>query len=85
MAYVALSYDKARGEGVYLMRMDAGAVTIPHQHKGFEDFLILEGEVIESDGTVLKSGDFVSYRPGSRHNSRTVTGCMLVGFDWSKR
>ena len=46
-----------------------------------EEFPILEGELIESDGTVLRKGDFTSYRPGSRRNSRTETGCLLVGFD----
>ena len=44
----------------------------------------LEGELIESDGTVLKKGDLTSYHPGSHHNSRTETGCLLVGFDWDK-
>ncbi|MBM3583331.1 MAG: cupin domain-containing protein [Alphaproteobacteria bacterium] len=77
-----LSYDRARGEGVYFMRMSPGAVTIEHTHAGFEDFLILEGEVIESDGTVLRAGDVVSYAPGTRHNTRTETGCVLIGFDW---
>ena len=42
---------------------------------------ILEGELIESDGTVLKKGDFVSYPPDSYHNSRTETGCLLIGHD----
>ena len=46
-----------------------------------EEFLILEGELIEYDGTVLKKGDFASYRPGTRHSSRTETGCLLVGID----
>lgn len=82
MGVVMLSYDKASAEGVYLMRMDPGAVTIAHEHKGFEDFIILEGEVVESDGTVLRKGDVVSYAPGSHHNSRTETGCTLIGFDW---
>ncbi len=85
MSYAPLSYDKQRGEGVYVMRMDPGAVTVPHEHKGFEDFLILEGELIESDGTVFKAGDFVSYRPGTFHNSRTEVGCVLIGFDWKPR
>ena len=44
----------------------------------------LEGEVIESDGTRLQAGDFVSYPPGSHHNTRTETGCLLIGFDWGK-
>lgn len=77
-----LSYDRARGQGVYYMRMTPGAVTIAHTHGGYEDFLILEGEVIESDGTVLRQGDVVSYAPGTHHNSRTETGCVLIGFDW---
>jgi quercetin dioxygenase-like cupin family protein len=85
MSYAALSWEKTRAEGVYVMRMKPGAVTIRHEHRGFEDFLILEGELIESDGTVFRAGDFVSYRPGTVHNSRTETGCVLVGFDWRPR
>ena len=68
--------------GVYVMRMDPGAVTVPHTHGKNEDFLILEGELIESDGTVLKAGDFVHYDPGTHHNSRTESGCLLIGGDW---
>ena len=53
-----------------------------HYHKKMtEIYLILEGELIESDGTVLKKGDFVSYPPASYHNSRTETGCLLIGHD----
>ena len=82
--YIPASYD-AKGDrmGVYVMRMDPGAVTVAHTHSQNEDFLILEGELIESDGTVLKAGDFVHYAPGTHHNSRTQTGCLLIGFDWT--
>ena len=27
-------------------------------------------------------GDLASYRPGTSRNSRTETGCLLVGVDW---
>ena len=47
-----------------------------------EEFLILEGELIESDATVLKQGDFTSYRSDTRHHSRRETGCVLIGIDW---
>lgn len=73
------------GNGCYAMRMAPGATTIRHEHAGMEDFLILEGELIESDGTVLKRGDFVSYQPGTSHFSRTETGCFLIGCDWGKK
>ena len=83
IGWLELSYDKD-GNGCYAMRMSPGSETIWHEHPGMEDFLILEGELIESDGTLLKAGDFVSYPPGSAHSSRTETGCVIVGFDWGK-
>ena len=66
-----ISYNLETRQGWYVIRMDPGSETIPHQYNYMEEYLILEGELIESDGTVLKKGDFVSYPPGSRHNSRT--------------
>ena len=82
MSLLAVSYSAASRRGIYVIRMEPGAATIPHTHECMEEFLILEGELIESDGTVLKKGDFASYRPGTHHSSRTETGCLLVGFDW---
>ena len=84
IGWMPLSYNEDRN-GCYVMRMDPGAETIHHTHQGVEDFLILEGELIDGeDQRVLKAGDFVSYPPGSYHNSRTETGCLLIGFDWGK-
>ena len=76
-----ISYDRTSGTGWYVMRMDPGATTVAHEHQKLEEFLILEGELIESDGTVLTIGDFVSYAPGTSHNSRTHTGCLLIALD----
>ena len=76
-----ISYDKEVQTGWYVMRMAPGSASIPHEHKKLEEYLILEGELIESDGTVLKKGDFVSYAPGTFHHSRTETGCLLIGHD----
>ena len=85
MSWLPLSYDAdGTGNGCYVIRMTPGSETIAHTHDGVEDFLILEGEVIESDGTRLQAGDFVSYPPGSHHNTRSETGCLLIGFDWGK-
>lgn len=83
IGWLPLSYNRDRN-GCYAMRLSPGSSTVWHEHEGMEDYLILEGELIESDGTVLKEGDFVSYRPGSTHSSRTETGCVLIGFDWGK-
>ena len=84
MSLLSVSYSLETRRGVYVIRMEPGAVTIPHTHDCMEEFLILEGELVESDGTVLKKGDVASYRPGTRHNSRTETGCLLIGIDWDR-
>jgi anti-sigma factor ChrR (cupin superfamily) len=83
MSWLPLSCDRD-GNGCYVMRMQPGAETLVHEHEGVEDYLILEGDIVESDGTVLGPGDFVSYRPGTTHNSRTKTGCLLIAFEWGK-
>jgi mannose-6-phosphate isomerase-like protein (cupin superfamily) len=82
MLYAALSYDPRTQRGSYLMRMQPGAVTIHHTHASREEFLVLEGELIESDGTVLNAGDWIVYEPGSDHHTRTEIGCLLLGIDW---
>lgn len=84
MSYLPISYDKISGEGCYLMRMAPGAVTRPHDHPGFEEFLVLEGELIDDDGARFRAGDFVSFTPGTSHHSRTETGCVLVVFEWRR-
>ena len=82
ISYAPLSHDARSERGSYLMRMEPGAATIPHVHACREEFLILEGEAIDDDGTVLKPGDWIVYEPGTRHNTRTITGCLLLGLDW---
>ena len=82
MSWLPISYRKESGVGSYLMRMEPGAETIAHDHPGYEEFVVLEGELIDSDGAVFKTGDFVSFAPGTRHSSRTETGCVLAVFEW---
>jgi anti-sigma factor ChrR (cupin superfamily) len=83
LSWLPLSYDRVVGEGCYLMRFASGAVTLSHEHRGVEDFLILEGELTDSDGAVFCPGDFVSFRPGTRHHSWSDTGCLIVVFEWA--
>lgn len=82
MEWLPISYDRATGQGSYLMRMGPGAVTIPHDHNWMEEFLILEGELMDSSGTLFKAGDFISYPPGSHHNSWTGPGCVIMVVEW---
>ena len=43
-------------------------MTIAHDHAGMEEFLVLEGDLVDSDGTTFGPGDFVSYEAGTHHN-----------------
>ena len=73
-----LDTDQALGVGFHVYRMPAGMTTRGHRHNGHEQFLILEGELHESDGTILRAGDLVFYRDGTEHNSFTPNGCLLA-------
>ena len=44
--------------------------------------MIFEGEAIVDDGTVVRTGDWIVFEPGSSHGTRTVTGRLLLGLDW---
>jgi len=46
------------------------------------DAEILEGDLVDSDGTRFGPGDFVSYAPGTHHSSRTEGGCLIAVFEW---
>ena len=73
-----LSYDAAAGEGSYLYKMAPGARSNPHKHEGAEEFYMLEGDLIDSDGFKYDSGDFVSLAAGSKHDSVSPNGCVIV-------
>ena len=77
-----LSYDQETGHGAYMIRMEPGTITTRHVHTLREEYLILEGDIIESDGTILGPGEYIIYEPGSEHNSRTENGALLIGFDY---
>jgi anti-sigma factor ChrR (cupin superfamily) len=79
MSWIALSGELLNGDfECFLLRMEAGAKSRPHEHMGLEEFLIMEGELIDCDGTAYRSGDFVRLLPGSKHSSHTPNGCLLM-------
>ena len=80
MSWHKISYDDKTNLGTYISKLEPGTKTIPHKHNGYEEFYVLEGELIDSDGTIFKTGDFVTFEPGTTHGSRTETGCLLITF-----
>ena len=64
--------------------MEPGAKSLPHKHANYEEFLILDGELIDPDNKIFKKGDFVTFEPESSHFSYTKIGCLLLVFQRSK-
>ena len=81
MSWHKISYSKKNGgQGTYVLKMEPGAKSLPHTHTGFEEFLMLEGELIDPDGKIFKKGDFISFEPKSKHSSYTINGCLVLVF-----
>ena len=80
MSWHKISFNKENGYGSYISKLEPGTKTIPHTHLGFEEFLILEGELIDVDGTIFKKGDFVTFEPGTKHSSYSKKGCLILTF-----
>ena len=80
MSWHIISYDQTSGQGSYVLKMDPGAQSVPHTHMGFEEFLIVEGELSDSDGMIFKKGEFVSFEPGSQHSSFSEKGALIIVF-----
>tara|TARA_B100001175_G_C19457072_1_gene614422 strand:- start:319 stop:675 length:357 start_codon:yes stop_codon:yes gene_type:complete len=81
MSWYKITYDKlSGGQGTYVLKMDPMTKSIPHTHTGYEEFLMLDGELIDEDEKIFKKGDLVSFEPGSKHSSYTKNGCLVLVF-----
>jgi anti-sigma factor ChrR (cupin superfamily) len=81
MSWHKITYSKENGgHGTYVLKMEPGAKSLSHKHTGFEEFLMLEGELIDPDGKIFKKGDFISFKPESIHSSHTINGCLVLVF-----
>ena len=81
MSWHKISYSKENGgNGTYVLKMEPEAKSLPHKHNGYEEFLMLDGELIDSDERVFKKGDFITFEPGSTHSSYTKDGCLILVF-----
>ena len=80
MSWHKITYNKKEGQGTYILKMEPGAKSKLHQHTNFEEFIILDGELIDPDNKIFKKGDVVTFEPGSIHSSYTKNGCLILVF-----
>ncbi|HEY7749798.1 MAG TPA: cupin domain-containing protein [Aestuariivirgaceae bacterium] len=79
-SFLQLDDTFAEGTGFHIYRMAPGSASQPHEHTCHEQFLVIEGEVIDNDGHVYRPGDFVLLKSGTQHSSHSKTGATLAVF-----
>ena len=75
-----LDRSKPLGVGFNVYKIDPGYTTIPHEHRGNEEFLVISGDLTDNDGTVYREGDLVWLKAGTQHCSYTKNGCIVVEY-----
>lgn len=73
-----LDHSQPLGVGFHVYRMPAGMTTRAHRHNGLEQFLMIEGELVDNDGTIYRKGDLVLLKDGTEHSSYSPDGCLIA-------
>jgi len=74
--------DDSENASAALLKYDKGASVPIHLHTGYEHLLILKGEQEDKNG-IYQKGDFIINLPGSKHDVKSNTGCILLAI-WEK-
>lgn len=78
VSYKKLFADQQRAYITTLLRLQPGATYPTHQHGGYEECLVLEGDV-RSGEVRLRRGDYQRMTGGSLHHAlQTDAGCLLL-------
>jgi len=80
LSWCNISYDEKTGNGAFIIKFDPGGVSIEHEHLGFEEFVLLEGDLTDHDGYRYNVGDVVSLPSGSRHRTVSENGAIVAVF-----
>ena len=72
-----LFVDLASRMRTLIVRARGGIKYPVHQHRGFEEIYMLEGE-LEINGKIYAAGDYIRSSPNSIHAPFTATDCMFL-------
>ena len=73
-----LSKNEKLEHEVFIVKFEPGSSSSLHKHKGFEEFYVIDGELIDDDGKVFKKGDYIKFEKETKHSSQSKTGCTLL-------
>ena len=80
LSHIPLDDSRPPGAGFYLLKLEPGATSLGHEHSVDEYFYMLDGELIDNDGTRYVEGDMVLLRAGTQHSSHSPGGCTVLVF-----
>jgi anti-sigma factor ChrR (cupin superfamily) len=75
---IKVLYQEPSGRRTTLTRFAPGTRLPRHRHAGLEQSFVLEGSLVDDDGTCT-AGSFVWRRPGSVHEAWSPDGCVVLG------
>ena len=73
-----LSKNEKLEHEVFIVKFEPGSSSSFHKHKGFEEFYVIDGELIDDDGKVFKKGDYIKFEKGTKPSAHSKTGSTLL-------
>ena len=74
-----LMEDPDTGLQTVLSKMEPGSVLTDHQHVELEQSWVLEGSLVDHEGT-CSAGNYVWLPAGSSHSAHAPNGALVLGF-----
>jgi len=78
LSWLPISKDNDSKYEVYLIKFDPGSSSNFHRHNGNEEFYVIDGELIDDDGKIFKTGDYKVTLFGAGSSGKTsITRSLL--------
>ena len=78
LKWLPLSKDQKLEHEVFIVQFEPESSSSLHKHNGYEEFYVIDGELIDDDGKGFKKGDYIKFEKGTKHSSYSKTGCTLL-------
>ena len=78
LKWIPLSKDEKLEHEVFIIQFEPENSSRLHKHNGYEEFYVIDGELIDDDGKVFKKGDYIKFEKGTEHSSYSKKGCTLL-------
>ena len=78
LKWLPLSKNEKLEHEVFIVEFEPESSSSLHKHKGYEEFYVIDGELIDDDGKVFKKGNYIKFEKGTKPSSYLKKGCTLL-------